>query len=243
MLAKEYKTNHYVQFKEYLRTFRRDPRQFLMSKAERYCPCCEYKGAFISMRKNRREARCPNCSSRERDRMFFLYLRDRGITISGKKILHFSPEPYLFRSLQNEEGYISGDIKKSKYAKYHVDMTDIKYDDEHFDVIISNHILEHIPDDRKAMKESFRVLKKGGIGFFTVPVDMDRSETFEPPADMPTEEVERICGWDHVRLYALDFADRLKEVGFNVETYLPKGDDAEKCRLENQPLFIATKSS
>jgi hypothetical protein len=84
-------------------------------------------------------------------------------------------------------------------------------------------------------------MKPGGLGIFTVPVSGE-AETWEPPDNMPTEEIEAICGWDHKRLYGLDFADRLRRVGFDVSLHTPSPEDKEKYCLLSDIIFLAHKS-
>ena len=81
------------------------------------------------------------------------------------------------------------------------------------------------------MRECFRVLKPGGTAFFSVPLDQNRAETWEPPPGMPAAEIERICGWDHVRLYGRDFPDKLAAVGFTVDEIRFSAEDGERSRL------------
>lgn len=241
----KYKANYFRLFKEYLRGFRRDPAQFFVAKKMRICPCCGFQGYFVSMRKNRRddyrEARCPNCASRERDRLFSIIVRDRHVVWEGKKILHFSPESHLFRRLIKYKGYISGDIKPNKYAKYHVDITDVPYPDNYFDYVICHHVIEHVQEDMKALQECARVLKKNGLALISVPIDQTLDNTFEPPDDMPNKEVERICGWDHKRLYAEDFIEKIQDTGLRVERFVIEGEDKELYRTGDGPIFIAIK--
>ena len=96
-----------------------------------------------------------------------------------------------------------------------VDITDLPFDDSRFDAIYCSHVLEHVPDDRKAMSELRRVLRPGGWAILQVPIK--GIVTFEDPAVTTPEDRERVFGQsDHVRIYGLDFKDRLEEVGFKV---------------------------
>lgn len=92
------------------------------------------------------------------------------------------------------------------------------------------------------MSECFRVLRNMGVAIFSVPIDTDRQTTWEPPADMPKAEVEKICGWDHKRIYGLDFADKLRAVGFSVRAVSPDAETQEKYRVYGDDIiFLAAK--
>ena len=215
---------------EYLRAAMRKPGQFLQARPARLCTICGHEGRFLDVGP-RPEARCPNCSSKERDRIMGLYLRRNGIEMDGKALLHFSPERPFFRLWKNNPNYVAGDVKLSRVANAVVDITDIQFGDGHFDYLICHHILEHVPTDAKGMQECFRVLKPGGTAFFSVPLDQNRAETWEPPPGMPAAEIERICGWDHVRLYGRDFPDKLAAVGFSVDEIRFTPEEGERHRL------------
>jgi SAM-dependent methyltransferase len=172
-----------VFVQEYLRGALRRPKQFLESRPARQCTICGYEGRFLDVGP-RPEARCPNCSSKERDRIMGLYLRRNGIEMTGKTLLHFSPERPFFRLWKDNPGYVAGDVKISKVANAVVDITAIQFADAHFDYLICHHILEHVPADAKGMQECYRVLKPGGKAFFSVPLDQNRAETWEPPPGM-----------------------------------------------------------
>ena len=218
----------YVQ--EYLRAAIRQPKQFLETRPKRLCTICGHEGRFLDVGP-RPEARCPNCSSKERDRIMGLYLRNNGVDMKDKNLLHFSAERPFFRQWKHYPGYVAGDIKISKVANAVVDITDIKFGDGHFDNVICHHVLEHVPNDAQGIRECFRVLKPGGTAFFSVPLDQSRAETWEPPPEMSAEEVESICGWDHVRLYGRDFPDKLAAVGFKVDEISFSPKEGEEHRL------------
>jgi len=231
-----------IQCKEWTRGAWRDPVQFFQPRQRRECSCCGYQGLFVSASRNRqREYRCPNCASRPRDRQIALILQRHAIGLSGKRILHFAPEWWLFRRLRHQEGYVGGDVIRRRNANARVDITAIDFPDDHFDVLICNHVLEHVPEDSKAMAECARVLKPGGKAIFTVPIKNARPRTWEPPADMPIREVEAVCGRDHKRLYGLDMTERLGVAGFTTQTLWFTADETRRFRLVEEPVFLSAK--
>lgn len=140
--------------------------------------------------------------------------------------------------------YISADLN-SPMAMVKMDITNILYEDNSFDVILCSHVLEHVVDDRKAMRELFRVLKPGGWGILQVPILRDK--TFEDPSIVSPEDRERIFGQkDHVRIYGRDYKDRLEEAGFTVKVdgYVRElGDDKIKKHglSEDQDIYFCAK--
>jgi SAM-dependent methyltransferase len=226
---------------EWARGTLRDPAQHLQRRSRRECPCCGFFGLFVSAKRgHEREFRCPQCKSRPRDRFLALLLRRRGLDLTTKHILHFAPEWPLFNRLRGSPIYIGADIIKRRNANAVRNITAIADPDASFDVLICNHVLEHVPDDAAAMRECRRVLKPGGVAFFSVPVDMDR-DTWEPPPGTPTEEVERICGWDHKRLYGRDIVERLRAAGFSVEVDRPTEDLMRRHRILHEDVFFVCR--
>lgn len=196
------------------------------------CPCCD--GRFRGFRvyeteAGRREAMCPRCGALGRHRVDWLFLRDHvGLPRAERKIrlLHVAPEYALQRRLAEYPSviYVSADLD-SAMAMERMDVTDIGYDDDSFDAIVCNHVLEHVPDDRKALNELNRVLKPGGWAMLQVPLDHDRERTLEDPSVTGEAERTRLFGQhDHVRLYGRDYKERLEEAGFSVtvEPYAKK---------------------
>ena len=165
---------------------------------------------------------CPICGSVDRERLLLLFLRQRTSLFSHPtRLLHFAPEPQLRAEIARHRNveYTTADLNRDDVSA-RVDITDIRFPDASFDAIICNHVLEHIPDDLKAMKELRRVLKPGGWGILQVPISYLLKETYEDPSIVTTEAREQAFGqYDHVRIYARDYADRLSSAGFRVEQF------------------------
>lgn len=161
----------------------------------------------------------PSTLSLERHRLLWLYLKEETpFFIQPLRVLHFAPEQAFykrFRTLPNLE-YTTTDLN-SPLADVRADICDLPFEDEQFDVILCNHVLEHIPDDGKALSELFRVMKPGGWGIFQVPQDLSREHTFSDPGITDPEQRRKIFGqYDHVRVYGRDYFDILRKAGFQV---------------------------
>ncbi|MEM7555688.1 MAG: methyltransferase domain-containing protein [Cyanobacteria bacterium P01_A01_bin.84] len=204
------------------------------------CPCCNssfrtFLPAGINQRAN---AECPKCFSLERHRLLWLYLKNCTNLLSDNlKVLHFAPEFQLYKLINKLPNidYLTADLSAPR-VMVNIDITDIPFDDNSFDVILCNHVLEHIPDDAKAMKELYRVLKPGGWSILQVPLDNNLEETLEDPNIVSEEDRLKFYGQkDHVRQYGLDYKNRLEEAGFkvNVENYIEQlgATVTEKYRL------------
>jgi predicted SAM-dependent methyltransferase len=161
----------------------------------------------------------PSTLSLERHRLLWLYLtNETNFFTSKKKVLHMAPEQcFLTRFRKLNHDYVTADID-SPIADVKADIVNLPFTDNSFDVVLCNHVLEHIQDDTKAMKELFRVMKKGGMGIFQVPQDLNRDVTFEDNSITDPKERAKIFGqYDHVRVYGRDYFDKLRSVGFKVE--------------------------
>jgi len=160
-------------------------------------------------------------------------------------MLHVAPEIAIERQLRRipELQYLTADLS-SPTAMVKMDITDIQYPDASFDVIFCSHVLEHVPEDRKAMRELRRVLRPGGWALLEVPVRGE--ETFEHPSVTDPQERKRIYGqFDHVRIYGTDISMRLEEAGFSVQCLrvreLFEQSEIEKMRLKpNGYLFVCS---
>jgi predicted SAM-dependent methyltransferase len=170
----------------------------------------------------RLNATCPHCYSSDRERLIYLYLKNKtNLFYENIKILHVAPEENLQKVLmvRTNIDYVSADLD-SPLAMIKMDIGKIPYKANCFDVIICNHVLEHLLNDRQAMSDLYRVLKPGGWAILQVPISLSLDRTYEDPTVTAPDEREKKFGQsDHVRIYAKDYKDRLKNVGFTVEVY------------------------
>lgn len=185
-----------------------------------HCPCCGGSySRFLGTGSPPRAAACPGCNSLERQRLLYLYLRERTSLFKDRlRVLHVAPEDCLQPKLARQANldYLSADLAAGS-AMAAIDITSIDSPDEVFDVILCSHVLEHVIDDRRAMRELYRVLRPGGWAILQVPMDPTRAATFEDASVTAAPERERLFGqWDHVRVYGRDYSARLREVGFHV---------------------------
>ncbi len=170
--------------------------------------------------KQRNNVLAPGTLSLERHRLLWLYLKNEtDFFTTPKKVLHFAPEQAFYKIFRNQENldYTTTDLL-SPLADVKADICNLPFTDNTYDVILCNHVLEHIPDDTKAMKELYRVLKPGGMGIFQIPQDLSRENTFEDNSITDPKKRAEIFGqYDHVRVYGRDFFDKLRSIGFNVD--------------------------
>ncbi|MDD5730437.1 MAG: methyltransferase domain-containing protein [Candidatus Omnitrophica bacterium] len=197
------------------------------------CPCCggrlrkflaHKQSSFIKGRLTDYSAKneiCPVCYSYSRHRFLLAFLKNHTDTLKARlKLLHFAPEPGigLFLKKQRNIEYISCDYDPSKYpGTIKVDCTQMQFPDNTFDAVIISHVLEHIQEDVKALKELYRIIKPGGWATIAVPIYGDK--TYED-SSLDHGGREKMYAWpDHVRLNGLDFKSKLTSAGFNTYIY------------------------
>lgn len=199
--------------------------------------------------KQRENALSPGTLSLERHRQMWLYLKNETDFFSTDyKVLHIAPEQEFLRRFKKMPNldYTSADLF-SPIVDIKADVTALPFADETYDVVICNHVLEHIIDDNKAMQELYRVMKKGGWGIFQVPMKNSLLKTYEDFSITDPQERQKEFGqYDHVRWYGMDYFDRLKSVGFKVEPnfYSQKYSKPDQIRygiLENEILPVVFK--
>ncbi len=191
----------------------------------------------------------PSTLSLERHRLLWLYLKhETNFFKAPHKVLHFAPEQAFYRRFKKLEhlDYTTTDLN-SPLADVKADICALPFKDNSFDVILCNHVLEHIPEDSKALSELYRVLKPSGWGIFQIPQDLTREVTFEDNSITDKKERAKIFGqYDHVRVYGRDYFDRLRGAGFTVKavdyTATMTDSEIEKYRLAKGELIpLVTK--
>lgn len=191
----------------------------------------------------------PSTLSLERHRLLWLYLKNETNFFSEeKKILHFAPEQAFYKRFKKMKNldYVTTDLN-SPLADVKADICNLPFKDNEFDVILCNHVLEHIPDDTKAMQELYRVLKVGGIGIFQIPQDLNRETTFEDHSITDKKERAKIFGqYDHVRIYGRDYFDKLRSIGFKVDevdytSKLSSEDITRYCLAKGEIIPVVSK--
>lgn len=201
----------------------------------------------------KKNVRCPNCRSTHRVRLLFLFFQLRSdIYRKNVRVLHISPKKEIARLLRGHDNidHVCGALHPETRAEFDavkVDVTEIGFPDGEFDVVICNHVLEHVPEDEKAMREIHRVLKPGGFAVLQVPLALDLESTLEDPSIVDGKARIKAYGQkDHLRLYGLDYFEKLAGAGFRVvrdnpfeNRWLP--DVAEYCLDEAEDVIVGFK--
>ena len=218
------------------------------------CPVCERSfSKFLSYGSNvayRDNVLCPYDLTLERHRLMWLYLKKESNFFGPEKLslLHIAPEQCFIPKFKKQANltYLTADLL-SPIADLHFDVHQIPLEDNSFDVLFCNHVMEHVVDPIQCMKEFFRVLKPGGWAIMQVPQDMSRAITYEDASITSPEEREKhFWQYDHVRLFGKDYPDWLKRAGFDVEEFKPENhytsEQYNRYRLQKgEVLYIVRK--
>ncbi|SFG20077.1 Methyltransferase domain-containing protein [Novosphingobium sp. CF614] len=214
----------------------------------RDCSICGYHGRFWA--KGRQpmvfDGECPQCRSVGRHRQQELLVNRHPDWIEGARVLHFAPEPCFAQRYRQRIEATGGQYVRAAYVprkgETQVDMQAIPFADNAFDTVIHHNVLEHVPDDRKALSEIARVLRPGGRTILTVPLVEAWERTYEDPS-IETEEARDLHfnKNDHLRLYGRDFHDRLVGAGFDYTRYVAEEPEVSRYGLERgETIFIAS---
>ena len=215
------------------------------------CPISgkKYRKFLPYGRKARENALSPGSLSLERHRLMWLYLKEKtNFFTANLKVLHIAPE-YCFIdrfTKMNNLQYITADLE-SPLAQIKMDIHEMPFQENEFDVVFCNHVMEHVEDDTKAMREILRVLKPGGWAIIQSPLELDRETTFEEKSLKTPKERQRVFGQDdHVRAYGKDYGKRLEGAGFKVkvDSYNQELDDTVRKKYglpEYEDLYVCYK--
>ena len=209
-------------------------------RTARLCPVCGYQGMFSPVR-HKPEIWCPCCDSRPRHRLLKLWMDREMVLGQGARVLHFAAEPWV-RGWFEDRGasYVTADINDK--FDLQIDITAMDLPDGSFDMVMTNHVLEHV-DDRAALAEMFRVLKRGGQAVITVPMLEGWDETHEDPA-LVTEAERRLHYGDpsHLRFYGRDVRGRIRAAGFDLHEYVAVEPDVSTHALHRgERIFVGLK--
>jgi SAM-dependent methyltransferase len=233
-----------------VRTARRAWRRQRHHGLAHWCPVCESSvhGFGVFEDKQRPNAVCPVCGSLERHRAVWMFLRTRTALLDPARrtrLLHIAPEWFFVEKLRKAPSvdYVTGDLFNPA-ADVKVDLMQIPFPDASFDAVLCSHVLEHVPDDRKALAELHRILRPGGWACLLVPMH-DAPTDEDPTCADPAERTRRFGQHDHLRIYGDDFADRVGE-RFSVQRFHPEDlfgapGAAWMGMVPREPIFLATK--
>jgi len=196
----------------------------------------------------RQNALCPGTLSLERHRLLWLYLDCKTSFLTDSiRVLHVAPEQVFYKKFKSFShwDYTTTDLH-SPLADVKADICALPFEDNSYDLILCNHVLEHIPNDLKAMKELYRVLKPRGTAILQVPLEEDRENTFEDDSITDQQERTRIFGqYDHVRVYGQDYYNRLQKAGFKATPvdYIKEvtEGDIKRFALPTERIPVVTK--
>lgn len=195
---------------------------------------------------------CPLCWGFDRERHLLLYFDALGLwdRVSGNRVLHIAPERDFGRRLRDAAGdYVAGDLNPDAPGVIHVDLTDTPFESDRFDVVVANHVLEHIPRDDLALAEIVRVLAPGGMAILQTPFSPRLATALENPSITEPDIRAALFGQeDHVRVYGLDLVQRISRCGLEVLVYshvevLPHIDASRFGVNAKEPLIVGAKSA
>ena len=196
---------------------------------------------------------CPFCRSHDRERHLILFFDKLGVweKMAGASVLHFAPEKWVANRIEacRPKRYVKGDLVPVREGIEKIDVTDIPFAAASFDWVLCNHVLEHVPNDVRALRELWRVLKPGGIAVLQTPFASGLEKTLEIPSEVDTDakRLEFYGQEDHIRLYGRDLFDRIRAAGFQLDLKkhvecLPDIDAIHYGVNRHEPLFLCVKT-
>lgn len=212
----------------------------------RQCTICNYEGRFRAVGNPPQwDARCPKCGSFDRHRLMALYL-DRHPEAAKERVVHFAPDPCIAKFLKPKASqYRTADLFMPG-VDLKLDLQDLDLPDGSVDLFICSHLLEHVPDDRKALTELRRCTAAGGAVLIMVPIIEGWRETYEQPEMAAAGDKARELHFgqhDHVRFYGADLRDRIRQAGFHLEEFTASPDECIRYGLQRgETVFVARRA-
>jgi len=215
----------------------------LLFHHDRTCPICGFTGNFrpSGLYYVRPDAICRGCGSVERHRLFQIWFDRNKELFAGKVVLHFAPEEAVMQFVRPVAGkYVTADLFSTD-VDHNWNIEGIDCEKDEFDVIICNHVLEHV-DCRLALSELHRIIKPGGAAIITIPICEGLDVTYENSEAANGSDEDRYLHFqqpDHIRIFGRDFRDRVCEAGFELDEYNAPGDEVVKYGLVmGEKIFI-----
>jgi SAM-dependent methyltransferase len=211
----------------------------------RECPLCNYSGKFRAFgHPPRYNAECPRCGSLERHRLLALAFKHLGIFFNGANVLHFAPEAPIAKLIKRYDvTYRSADVVP-RHGSLALNIERIELPDTSVDVVIANHVLEHV-DDRAALREIYRILRPGGHLIASVPIVEGWPATYEDARINNPDARELYYGQrDHIRIYGRDFRARVAASGFALHDFTCGGPQTIRyALLHGECIFVCKKET
>lgn len=215
--------------------------------ASKTCPLCLATFPEFRAFRGRPNARCPQCGSFERHRLSWLYLKSETTLFrEPTRFLHFAPEQVMRQRISsNMNVTYTAASYDPKTPQEGIDIQALPFGDDSFDLTYCSHVLEHIPDDRRAMRELARVLRKGGLAVIMVPTRNIDTTYEDPSITSPEERAKHFGRWDHLRWYGRDIRNRLQQAGFDVSIIYHNEsltiDEQVRYGIAAEPIFACRK--
>ena len=227
-------------------------RSLLFVGNKHICPCCGWKlRAFThggTSLKVRHHGYCPRCNAKARHRRDWLFLEQKtNLFRDNLRLLHVSPKYSLLRRLKKLPNlrYTAVDLYTRPHMDIKMDLAATPVPSATFDAIICIHVLEHVKDDRGAMRELFRVLKPGGWALISVPIRLDQKTYEDSTITTPEGRRQAFGEISHYRFYGYDLVDRLEACGFQVQCDLGQDIDPQIMAtyglLDDENVFYCTR--
>jgi SAM-dependent methyltransferase len=209
-----------------------------------HCNLCGWQGGFLQRGPDPAQRHCPRCKSANRHRLILWYLEHASLLRPATQVLHVAPEAALAARLQQGRHYESCDLIRAD-VDHRLDLQSAIVAADRYDLIVINHVLEHVPDDRAVLGNLRRMLAPGGLCLITVPMRPSGGATDEELGPLsPQARRARFGQDDHLRLYGLDLLDRMATAGLQVSLFTSAEADqraVSRHSMQDETLFLGRR--